>query len=108
MKFKVGGRSPAEEAARFAVAREAAGPEFVLMADAHAESPEVATEIAVAFAHVAVVVVLTCPAAFFSVAVIVSVKFDSSLAVLLGSIVRLASVQPSTLTEVWPLEAVKV
>ncbi len=35
MKFKVGGRSPAEDAARFAVAREAAGPEFVLMADAN-------------------------------------------------------------------------
>jgi L-alanine-DL-glutamate epimerase-like enolase superfamily enzyme len=35
MKFKVGGRSPAEDAARFVVAREAAGPEFVLMADAN-------------------------------------------------------------------------
>jgi D-galactarolactone cycloisomerase len=35
MKFKVGGRSPAEDAARFAVAREAAGPDFVLMADAN-------------------------------------------------------------------------
>ncbi len=35
MKFKVGGRSPAEDAARFRVAREAAGPGFVLMADAN-------------------------------------------------------------------------
>ena len=35
MKFKVGGRSPAEDAARFRVAREAAGPDFVLMADAN-------------------------------------------------------------------------
>ncbi|HEV8401799.1 MAG TPA: mandelate racemase/muconate lactonizing enzyme family protein [Candidatus Limnocylindrales bacterium] len=35
MKFKVGGRSPAEDAARFSVAREAAGPDFALMADAN-------------------------------------------------------------------------
>ena len=35
MKFKVGGRTPAEDAERFRVAREAAGPEFVLMADAN-------------------------------------------------------------------------
>jgi D-galactarolactone cycloisomerase len=35
MKFKVGGRSPAEDAMRFRVAREAAGPDFVLMADAN-------------------------------------------------------------------------
>jgi D-galactarolactone cycloisomerase len=35
MKFKVGGRTPAEDAERFRVAREAAGPSFVLMADAN-------------------------------------------------------------------------
>ena len=35
MKFKVGGRSPAVDAERFRVAREAAGPDFVLMADAN-------------------------------------------------------------------------
>ena len=35
MKFKVGGRSPAEDAERFRVAREAAGPDFTLMADAN-------------------------------------------------------------------------
>jgi L-alanine-DL-glutamate epimerase-like enolase superfamily enzyme len=35
MKFKVGGRSPAVDAQRFRVAREAAGPGFVLMADAN-------------------------------------------------------------------------
>jgi D-galactarolactone cycloisomerase len=35
LKFKVGGRLPAEDAARFAVAREAVGPDFVLMADAN-------------------------------------------------------------------------
>jgi len=35
MKFKVGGLAPADDAARFAAAREAAGPEFVLMADAN-------------------------------------------------------------------------
>lgn len=35
MKFKVGGRSPAEDAERFRVAREAAGADFVLMADAN-------------------------------------------------------------------------
>jgi D-galactarolactone cycloisomerase len=35
MKFKVGGRTPAEDAERFRVAREAAGPDFVLMADAN-------------------------------------------------------------------------
>jgi L-alanine-DL-glutamate epimerase-like enolase superfamily enzyme len=35
MKFKVGGRSPDEDAARFRVAREAAGADFVLAADAN-------------------------------------------------------------------------
>ena len=35
MKFKVGGRTPAVDAERFRVAREAAGPAFVLMADAN-------------------------------------------------------------------------
>ena len=35
MKFKVGGRTPAEDAERFRVAREAAGPDFALMADAN-------------------------------------------------------------------------
>jgi L-alanine-DL-glutamate epimerase-like enolase superfamily enzyme len=35
MKFKVGGRSPAEDAARVRLAREAAGPDFVLMVDAN-------------------------------------------------------------------------
>jgi L-alanine-DL-glutamate epimerase-like enolase superfamily enzyme len=35
MKFKVGGRSPAEDAARVRLAREAAGPGFVLMVDAN-------------------------------------------------------------------------
>jgi len=35
MKFKVGGRTPAQDAERFRVAREAAGPDFVLMADAN-------------------------------------------------------------------------
>ncbi|MFN8222090.1 MAG: mandelate racemase/muconate lactonizing enzyme family protein [Gaiellales bacterium] len=35
MKFKVGGLSPEEDAARFRVAREAAGPDFVLCADAN-------------------------------------------------------------------------
>jgi len=35
MKFKVGGRSPEVDAERFRVAREAAGPDFVLMADAN-------------------------------------------------------------------------
>jgi D-galactarolactone cycloisomerase len=35
MKFKVGGRSPAEDAARVRVAREAAGPGFALMVDAN-------------------------------------------------------------------------
>ncbi len=35
MKFKVGGRSPEEDAARFRGAREAAGDEFVLAADAN-------------------------------------------------------------------------
>jgi D-galactarolactone cycloisomerase len=35
LKFKVGGRGPAEDAARFQVARDAAGPDFVLMADAN-------------------------------------------------------------------------
>jgi L-alanine-DL-glutamate epimerase-like enolase superfamily enzyme len=35
MKFKVGGKTPAEDAARVRVAREAAGPEFVLMVDAN-------------------------------------------------------------------------
>jgi D-galactarolactone cycloisomerase len=35
MKFKVGGRTPAEDAARFRVAREAAGDDLVLMADAN-------------------------------------------------------------------------
>ncbi len=34
-KFKVGGATPTEDAARFRVAREAAGPEFLLMADAN-------------------------------------------------------------------------
>ena len=35
MKFKVGGRSPQVDAERFRVARDAAGPDFVLMADAN-------------------------------------------------------------------------
>lgn len=35
LKFKVGGRSPAEDAERFRVARDAAGPDFALMADAN-------------------------------------------------------------------------
>jgi D-galactarolactone cycloisomerase len=35
MKFKVGGMSPEDDAARFRQAREAAGPDFVLMADAN-------------------------------------------------------------------------
>jgi D-galactarolactone cycloisomerase len=35
MKFKVGGRSPQVDAERFRVAREAAGPDFALMADAN-------------------------------------------------------------------------
>ena len=35
MKFKVGGRTPAVDAERFRVAREAAGPDFVLMAAAN-------------------------------------------------------------------------
>ncbi len=35
MKFKVGGRTPAEDAARVRVAREAAGPNFALMVDAN-------------------------------------------------------------------------
>ena len=35
MKFKVGGLTPEEDAARFRSAREAAGPDFVLMADAN-------------------------------------------------------------------------
>jgi L-alanine-DL-glutamate epimerase-like enolase superfamily enzyme len=35
MKFKVGGRAPTVDAERFRVAREAAGPDFVLMADAN-------------------------------------------------------------------------
>ena len=35
MKFKVGGRTPTEDAERFRVAREAVGPDFVLMADAN-------------------------------------------------------------------------
>ena len=35
MKFKVGGLSPAEDAARFIEARQAAGDDFILMADAN-------------------------------------------------------------------------
>jgi D-galactarolactone cycloisomerase len=35
LKFKVGGRTPEEDAARFHVARAAAGPQFVLAADAN-------------------------------------------------------------------------
>ena len=35
MKFKVGGKTPAEDAARVRVAREAAGPAFALMVDAN-------------------------------------------------------------------------
>ena len=35
MKFKVGGKTPAEDAARVRVAREAAGPDFALMVDAN-------------------------------------------------------------------------
>ena len=35
MKFKVGGRSPEEDARRFIAARKAAGPDFVLIADAN-------------------------------------------------------------------------
>jgi L-alanine-DL-glutamate epimerase-like enolase superfamily enzyme len=51
LKFKVGGRSPAEDAARFRVARDAAGPDFVLMADANqgytlAEAVEFARRVA--------------------------------------------------------------
>lgn len=50
-KFKVGGRSPAVDAERFRVAREAAGPGFVLMADANqgytlAEAVEFARRVA--------------------------------------------------------------
>ncbi|MEI7743502.1 MAG: mandelate racemase/muconate lactonizing enzyme family protein [Chloroflexota bacterium] len=35
LKFKVGGRTPAIDAERFRIAREAAGPDFTLMADAN-------------------------------------------------------------------------
>jgi L-alanine-DL-glutamate epimerase-like enolase superfamily enzyme len=35
MKFKVGGRTPAEDAERVRLAREAAGPDFVIMVDAN-------------------------------------------------------------------------
>ncbi len=35
MKFKVGGKTPAEDAARVRAAREAAGPDFALMVDAN-------------------------------------------------------------------------
>jgi len=35
MKFKVGGLTPSEDAERFRIARAAAGPDFVLMADAN-------------------------------------------------------------------------
>ena len=35
MKFKIGGRTPAEDAARVRLAREAAGPDFVIMVDAN-------------------------------------------------------------------------
>src|SRR4051794_3788371 len=35
MKFKVGGLTPEEDARRFRAARKAAGPDFVLMADAN-------------------------------------------------------------------------
>jgi D-galactarolactone cycloisomerase len=35
MKFKIGGRSPAEDADRVRLAREAAGPDFVIMVDAN-------------------------------------------------------------------------
>ncbi|MDQ0191568.1 mandelate racemase/muconate lactonizing enzyme family protein [Alicyclobacillus cycloheptanicus] len=35
MKFKVGGKSPEEDAARFIEARKAAGPDFILIADAN-------------------------------------------------------------------------
>jgi L-alanine-DL-glutamate epimerase-like enolase superfamily enzyme len=35
VKFKVGGRTPTEDAARVAVAREAAGPDFAIMVDAN-------------------------------------------------------------------------
>ena len=35
MKFKVGGLTPEEDAARFRIARTAAGPDFVLFADAN-------------------------------------------------------------------------
>ena len=35
MKFKVGGKTPTEDAARVRAAREAAGPDFVLMVDAN-------------------------------------------------------------------------
>ena len=45
MKFKVGGRTPAEDARRFRQARAAAGPDFVLLADANQGwSPEEAVE----------------------------------------------------------------
>jgi D-galactarolactone cycloisomerase len=47
MKFKVGGRTPAEDAARFREARRAAGPDFVLCADANqGYSPEEAVRFA--------------------------------------------------------------
>jgi len=45
MKFKVGGRSPRVDAARFREARQAGGPDFVLLADANQGwSPEDAVE----------------------------------------------------------------
>jgi D-galactarolactone cycloisomerase len=45
MKFKVGGLSPAEDARRFRQARDAAGPDFILLADANQGwSPEEAVE----------------------------------------------------------------
>jgi L-alanine-DL-glutamate epimerase-like enolase superfamily enzyme len=51
LKFKVGGRSPEVDAERFRVAREAAGPDLVLMADANqgytlAEAVEFARRVA--------------------------------------------------------------
>lgn len=47
MKFKVGARSPEEDADRFKQAREAAGPDFILLADANQGwTPAEATEFA--------------------------------------------------------------
>ncbi len=58
LKFKVGGRSPEEDAARFREARAAAGPEFVLAADAN---QGYTTEQAISFAQL----VADCDLAWF-------------------------------------------